>query len=459
MRQLRYAFSLLLLLSCGGAGESEPPPLDPGNEPPALPPAAMGGATNPGAGGSTPGTGGTGSVPAPPAAMPPAPPPPPPPLPAPPTPPPAPPATTPPGAPGTSPQSVALFDESKVVDMFLTFPPGEWERLLNLQMNEDDSRWARCSFTFEGQTVPEAHCRRKGTTELWRSEPKPQIVVRFNLLNKQGRFRGLRRLNLEYFDETAAPIRDRLGMWLMREAGLDAPRVNHARVFKDGVFLGLYMNIEAIDKEFLEDHYGAAASDGNLWESGYELKTNEDMPDESRLQALNALIDREPLGGNHADFYSQLDAMVDIDQIVLELAAETAALTDDNFSNGALNYYLYDHPQRGFLVLPWDLDTIYSADADSDVFAFWEPEPNKLRQLINQHPTWRGLFVDKLVDIRDRVLTRLPEKARAICEQVAAYVNADPNRGPSYRDFLAECAFFQEAIPERIAEIRAQLGR
>jgi len=47
--------------------------------------------------------------------------------------------------------------------------------------------------------------------------------VRFNLTNKEGRFRGLRRLNLESFDGAAAPIRDRIGMWVMREAAIDAP--------------------------------------------------------------------------------------------------------------------------------------------------------------------------------------------------------------------------------------------
>jgi spore coat protein CotH len=356
--------------------------------------------------------------------------------------------------------SLAVYDESKVIDLFLTFPPGEWEKLLNVRMVEDDTRWARCSLTIEGQTYAEAHCRRKGTPEIWPTEKKPQIIVRFNLINKQGRFRGLRRLNLEHFDqEIAAPIRDRLGMWIMREAGLDAPRVNHARVFKDGAMLGLYMNIEAIDKEFLEDHFGTADSDGNLWESGWDLKTNEDMPNLTRLQAFNALVASEPLNGDHTNFFAQLDAMVDIDQVLLEMAAETAALTDDNFSNGAENYFIYDHPKRGFMVLPWDLDTIYSAQPAADVFAFWEPAPNKLRQLMNQNPAWRARFVEQLIDIRDRVITRLPAMAKQICDQIAAHVFADSNRTPSYTDFLEECTFWQERPLERIAEIKNQLGR
>ena len=137
-----------------------------------------------------------------------------------------------------------------------------------------DTRWVHCTFSGLGSAVMPAFCRRKGGEDDWQFESKPQMIVRFNLVDKNGRFRGLRRLNLEFFDGDEAPIRDRVGMWAMREAGIDAPRVNHARVFKDGQLLGLYQNIESVDKEFLEDHFGADDT-GNLWESASDLKTNE----------------------------------------------------------------------------------------------------------------------------------------------------------------------------------------
>jgi hypothetical protein len=363
-----------------------------------------------------------------------------------------------PGAPHPSPRSVALYDESRVIDLELRFPPGQWDILLNRDRVDDDSRWARCSLTFEGETFADARCRRKGSSEHWSRERKPQMIVRFNFDDKMARFRGLRRLNLEFFYQTDAPIRDRLGMWAMREAGLDAPRVNHARVFKDGQLLGLYQNVEVLDKEFLEDHFGKE-SEGNLWESGEELKTNESAPDESRLELLNAWVDATPRDGDHADFFKALDILADVDQILLELAAETAVLTDDNFSNGAANYYYYDHPSRGFMVLPWDLDTICDADPDSDLFAFWDPRPNRMRELINQNAVWRARFVEKLIDIRDRVLTRLPARTDMVCAQIRSYVSEDPSKRASLEDFDAECDWFKNRVPQRIAEIRRILGR
>jgi hypothetical protein len=368
-------------------------------------------------------------------------------------------AASPPATPGPSPRSIAVYDESRVIDLSLTFPPGEWDRLLNLAQVEDDSRWARCSLTFDGETFPDARCRRKGEPLLWSQEMKPQMIVRFNFDNKMARFRGLRRLNLEFFNETDAPIRDRLGMWAMREAGLDAPRVNHARVYRDGQLLGLYQNIEAIDQEFLEDHYGPE-SQANLWESGFELETNETTPDESRLLALKAWVEREPAQGDHTAFFGALDQMTDVDEILLELAAETAVLTDDNFSNGGANYFYYDHPRRGFLVLPWDLDTIFAAQPSADLFAFWDgAPPNKMRELINQNPAWRARFVDKLIDIRDRVLTRLPARAEMVCAQIRNYVYEDPFKSAPLEAFDEECQWFKEAVPLRIAEIKRMLGR
>jgi spore coat protein CotH len=366
-----------------------------------------------------------------------------------------------PGGPGPSVPGPAasMFDESRILDFHLTFPAGAWERLLNPQ-GPQDQHWVPCTFQFDGQTA-QAACRRKGNLEHWPREKKPQIIVRFNLTDTGGRFRGLRRLNLESFWETAAPIRDRLAMWMMREAGLPASRVNHVRVFKDGTLLGLYQNIEAIDREFLERHFGADAG-GNLWEAGepIELKTNEAINDQSRLHALEALVDDEPLQGDHTAFFGKLPAMIDVDEVLREMAAETVALADDNFSNGGSNYYLYDHPRRGFLVLPWDFDTIFLAVTDADPWEFWDgADPNKLRQLMNQNPAWRTRFSELVAQIRDSVLPRMPDQVLAMCNQVREAVRQDPNRVPSFQDFEDDCQHLRQQAPARQQALKQMLGQ
>jgi spore coat protein H len=356
--------------------------------------------------------------------------------------------------------SAPLFDDGTIVDFYVTFSDDAWNQLLTLT-GPNDTRWVPCTFTALDEPVMNADCRRKADIEGWPYEKKPQFIVRFNLTNKGGRFRGLRRLNLEAFDGAAAPIRDRIGMWVMREAGIDAPRVNHVRVFKNGEILGLYMNIEAEDKEFLEDHFGPTDDDGNLWESGYELKTNEDVNDGSRLHALSDLIEDEPLTGDHTAFFEQLAMRMDVRQVLREMAAETALLTNDNFSQGSTNFAYYEHPTRGFIVLPWDLDSIITqAPVDADLYDYkGGSDGSKLRELMNQNPTWRAQYTDDLVDIRDHILTRVPELVDAVCTQIRGAVEEDPNRTSSTEDFQADCAAVRQAVIDRIAAMTTILGR
>ena len=365
-----------------------------------------------------------------------------------------------PGDPGLPPGTAGVYDESRVVDINLTFPAGEWERLLTLT-GEARTRWVRCAVSFAGEDFPAAACRRKGNTFDWSSARKPQIVVRFNLHDPAGRLRGLRRMNFEYFEMLDAPIRDRVAMWLMRQSGIDAPRANHARVFKDGTLLGLYMNIEVLDKEFLEDHFGPDDDEGNLWEGGVELETNEDMKDDTRQRALTKLVQAEPLEGDHAAFFQALAGMIDVRQFMRVMAAETALLSNDNFSNGGKNYYFYEHPKRGMLLLPWDLDAIFSGDpVDSDPFAYWgNHSANKLRLLMNQNPEWREQFVTDVVDIRDKVLVNLPAQVDVICNQIRSFVRQDPNRPTTSEAADSDCYTVKNRANLRAAALTRLLGR
>jgi hypothetical protein len=159
-------------------------------------------------------------------------------------------------------------------------------------------------------------------------------------------------------------------------------------------------------------------------------------------------------------FYGRLPMMVDVDEVLREMAAETVALADDNFSTGGTNYYLYDHPSKGFVVIPWDFDTVFEAVADADPFEFWDgATPNKLRQLMNQNPAWRTRFVQMVAQIRDSVLPRVPAQVTTLCNLVRTAVREDPNRLTSNQDFEDDCDHLRERPIERQAALKTLLGQ
>ena len=70
-------------------------------------------------------------------------------------------------------------------------------------------------------------------------------------------------------------LHERLAMAYLRDLGVPAPCVNNARLVVNGRYYGLFVNLEHVNKDFLERNFGEAADDGNLYKRGLLLRTNE----------------------------------------------------------------------------------------------------------------------------------------------------------------------------------------
>lgn len=377
--------------------------------------------------------------------------------------------------PGPDPETIPLYDESRIVEFRIDFDPAEWQKFTACWKSPPADVLAltakcpfvHCSFTFEGQTFEDAACRPKGNPDSWDSEAKPQLLVRFNEWEPTGRFLGVRRINLEANNDYGAPVRDRLAMGLMRDAGVDASRVNHARVLLDGKPQGIYQNIEALDREFLEDHF--ADPTGNLFDEFWEQKTNEEVPGVARLDTFISQIDQEPLGRDHSSFAATLSAQADIDRILRILAVEILLPTVDNFKDGGGNFYWYDQPGRGFVLIPWDLDDCMSpsGEADQDPMSCqadsdFAETPSALCLLIHETPAWHSRVVDLVATWRDTKYAALAGKARDMCDQIRPYMAEEftgEDREDALGSFEDDCAALPLHVRDRIAFLETELSR
>lgn len=225
-----------------------------------------------------------------------------------------------------------------------------------------------------------------------------QFVVSFNEVDSKARFHGLRKLVFDapWYDRTL--LHERLAHPFFKRRGLPYSCANSARVTLNGQYYGLFTNVERLDKEYLQRNFEAA--DGNLYQAGVELKTNETINDTSDIQALNA-----------ATTAGEIASLVDLDEAVAEWAVEAMLPAMDNYWAGVeINYYLYHHPARGFLFLPYDMDMIFgdsaypngdliwpdSAFADPITYEHngWLKEP--LMKTVLSDAKWCGRFVEEL---------------------------------------------------------------
>ena len=85
-----------------------------------------------------------------------------------------------------------------------------------------------------------------------------------------------------------------------------------------------------------------------------------------------------------------------------------------------------------------------------------EFEPSKIKRA-RENLAAGGL--SDLVDIRDNIMTRVPELVDAVCTQIQGAVREDPNRTSSTEDFQSDCAAVRQAVIDRIAATTTILGR
>jgi hypothetical protein len=291
-----------------------------------------------------------------------------------------------------------IYDQDKVPTFDLSFTA---EELAGLESDCQGNvqKYRPVKLTYEGETI-DALVRMKGNWS-WNCQKK-QFIVSFNELNPAGRFHGLRKIVFDapWYDRTI--LHERLAFPFFKKLGLPYSCANNAKVTLNGQYYGVYANVERLDKEYLQRNF--IEDDGNLYQGGAELKTNLDINDTSDLQALNA-----------ANTIDQLDASIDLDEAVAEWAAEAMIPAMDNYWAGVeINYYLYHHPSRGFLYLPYDMDLIFGDSAYpgggpvwpdalvSDPITYqhpgWLKEPVLKKVLSN--PTWCNRFVEELVKAR-----------------------------------------------------------
>ena len=110
-------------------------------------------------------------------------------------------------------------------------------------------------------TVSNIGFRLRGNTS--RAADKKSFKISFNTFNPGGSWEGIEKMNLNGEHNDPSVIRARLIWEGMRDAGLPVSRSNHVNLFVNGVYHGLYYNLEHIDEEWLEKRF--VQDHGNLW--------------------------------------------------------------------------------------------------------------------------------------------------------------------------------------------------
>jgi hypothetical protein len=390
-----------------------------------------------------------------------------------------------------------LFDDMAPPLRFrILVEPDDWAWL---QANPTLEQYVPARVEFEGRIHESAALRFKGAYGTLHAcfmqgfEPcrKLSMKVSFNKYQDEGRFHGVRKLIFNSCLRDDSCLRERLSYATFRDAGIKAPRAVHAIVSVNDEPESLFLLVEEVDKEFLEDHF--TDSTGNLYKEAWPrlpdsnhyralLRTNRTEGNVDRLVELSGLLqdlDEERFG-------DVIEPWMDLDLMARYLAVDLAILNWDGIRQfycgsgycGNHNFFLYDDPaSRRFVVIPWDLDnTIQSPNRDMGRSA-WNDGPDVCEiQPISWlagvlapqcDPLMKGLLrwnwpavMDAMAALSTSGGPLDPARQQALLDRyramILAPVAADP-KGPSLSRWRMDAAVLREIVAAQGIETRAIL--
>ncbi len=313
-------------------------------------------------------------------------------------------------------------------------------------------------FKYGDEVLHNVLIRLKGWSSWWQAQvdnpPKMQFVLAFDGVDTHQRFHGLRKVELDMPRIDPSYLRQRVALSYLRALGVPAECANSARLFVNGALYGLYTNLERPDEEFITRIF-PGEDRGELWDGAWRLAIHQDemgLP-HPRLDAFWA-----------AKTPSAIAAIADMDEALLEWTSEAMLADADGYWIGHFNFFVYDHPTRGWLWLPHDLDAAINwNDPHIDPMYYWGGDPGWAPPwqhyiAVLRDYAWRERYVAALRRSYDAyVAANLPEMVDRFAAQIRDTAAVDPTRPFAFDTYLSEVANLRQSIITRADAIRAWL--
>jgi len=284
-------------------------------------------------------------------------------------------------------------------------------------------------------------------------EEKPNLVIKFDAFTPNQSYGGLTKLMFHNSAQDQTGFAEFVARRLFRDAELPSARVTHARVLLNGRDLGLYVAIEAMNKEFLKQHFLNA--NGNLYEANLtdidvpleqDSGTRADQPDRVKLFQICSIT-------NRAQRWRELPQVLDVDRFISFAAMEMLTAHWDGYVLHTNNYRLYCNPMSGqFVFLAHGMDWAFVRTNLSLV----PPRKSIVSEAVLDTPEGQGRYRERVGALFTNVM-RFPVISSRLDEELAKIRTGNFNSNELAK-IEQGAALIRERVLARIARASNELA-
>ena len=271
-----------------------------------------------------------------------------------------------------------FYRSDEVQDVHLEIADENWRKMIAALPKRI---YVPASFRWRDVTYDKVAVRFKGNSSSRPNQPfKRSFLVKFDEYDPNGQFLGMRRVSFDNGIQFGSLFSEPIITEILRDLGVITHRSNYAKIFVNGDFRGVYVNVERIDETFirryLPDPQGALfkvdeggpgcnlgylGEDLELYKKAFEAKSANAEKTRPKLVELMKMIKE----AEKDEFAAKLEESLELDDFLRTAAVMLFSGAFDQLTGyQPHNYYFYfDRKSQRWRYLPWDLDVGFSETA------------------------------------------------------------------------------------------------
>jgi len=363
-----------------------------------------------------------------------------------------------------------FYDPGSVREIRIRFTEPRWRTILDsLFTHVGEEGRLIGTVDIDGTTFDGCGIRYKGYSSYNADEVKNPFNIDLDYLHDNRNYQGHSKIKLSNVINDPSFVREALSYEIAADY-LPVSRANFARVFVNDTLIGLYTNVEAVDKKFVALRYG---SDDHAFFKGDPETLHYPFGDNANLAYDHGSdssgyypyykIESDDGWTELLDLIIRLDSgaaavapVLNIDRALWMHALNFTLLNLDSYIGYCQNFYIYRDENGQFNPIPWDLNMSFGSFRDSDgSYHFQGLTIDQMKTLdplehvnfsVSTRPLMTTFFdIDRyrkmfLAHIRTIVSDHLSsgryyERAAALQDIIDPWVEEDTNKFYSYQDF------------------------
>lgn len=271
----------------------------------------------------------------------------------------------------------SLFDKKSIGEIRISLPAKNWVDALD-SMRIYGMGMMNGSATVDGIRYEGVGVRFRGDKSYQLGLKRNPFTIRLNQTNPDQSHQGYSSIKLSSALRDPSLVREVL-FYEVAGKYMPASLASYTKLYVNDEYVGIFINVESIDKAFVQKHYGSSSN--SFFKAGVDYKPEvpatckqnifgsleyEDNLDcykgnfelnsasgWAELQELTRILGSEP---------SKIDRILDVDRTLWMLALNNVMVNLSSYTgNHSTNYYLYRDNSGRFQPIHWDLNLAFGS--------------------------------------------------------------------------------------------------